>query len=325
MAGVLVLAAGTGRAFDRGDYIAVTAGYLIMRLGLLSLWLRAAIQDRKGRATVLRYATGIAVLEVLWLGRQALGDRATTTMFLVLVVLELLVPPWAERRGPTNWHPHHIAERYALFTIIMLGESVFAATTAVVGVVEDAVGLDLVAVSSSSLVIVAALWWLYFAVPADPGLDARRHWSFAWGYGHYLAFAALAALGAGLEVVVAATAGDAGQLPTWGAVTALAVPVAVAIVMIDLLRIPVSGSPRLRPATVGVLLGLIVVVAVAGRIGLTTAVCLVATIAAAAVAADLGRGRRPRTQSARPNRFMRWLTSIRRIIAVPLRSWRGRG
>ena len=28
---------------------------------------------------------------------------------------------WAERTAPTSWHPHHIAERYGLFTIILLG------------------------------------------------------------------------------------------------------------------------------------------------------------------------------------------------------------
>ncbi|MFI6358318.1 low temperature requirement protein A [Streptomyces sp. NPDC050743] len=31
----------------------------------------------------------------------------------------------------TPWHPHHIAERYELFALIVLGESVAAATVAV--------------------------------------------------------------------------------------------------------------------------------------------------------------------------------------------------
>ena len=39
---------------------------------------------------------------------------------------------WAERgRATTPWHPHHIAERYGLFTIIVLGESILSATVAV--------------------------------------------------------------------------------------------------------------------------------------------------------------------------------------------------
>ena len=39
------------------------------------------------------------------------------------------VPVWAERAGRRRrWHPDHIAERYGLFTIIVLGESILAAT-----------------------------------------------------------------------------------------------------------------------------------------------------------------------------------------------------
>ena len=41
------------------------------------------------------------------------------------------MPVWAERAGPTTWHPDHIAERYGLLTLIVLGESILAATIAV--------------------------------------------------------------------------------------------------------------------------------------------------------------------------------------------------
>jgi len=41
--------------------------------------------------------------------------------FLVLMVLELVLSVWAERLGATPWHPHHIAERHGLLTIIGRG------------------------------------------------------------------------------------------------------------------------------------------------------------------------------------------------------------
>ena len=41
--------------------------------------------------------------------------------FALLVVAELSVPFLAERGTPTPWHPEHIAERYGLFTLIVLG------------------------------------------------------------------------------------------------------------------------------------------------------------------------------------------------------------
>jgi low temperature requirement protein LtrA len=38
---------------------------------------------------------------------------------------------WAERAAPTTWHPQHIAERYGLLTMIVVGESILAAMLAV--------------------------------------------------------------------------------------------------------------------------------------------------------------------------------------------------
>jgi low temperature requirement protein LtrA len=85
------------------------------------------------------------------------GGPAAVPSFLVLVVLELAVPLWAGRRGDTTWHPRRIAEGYALFTIILLGAGVFAATTAVVAVVVEAADPQLVVVSGAGLTVVAAL------------------------------------------------------------------------------------------------------------------------------------------------------------------------
>ena len=47
-------------------------------------------------------------------------------------------------------------------------------------------------------------WWLYFLDSDAPRLEAHRERSFAWGYGHFLVFASLAALGAGIDVTVEA-------------------------------------------------------------------------------------------------------------------------
>ena len=61
----------------------------------------------------------------------ALPDSLGLAGFLVLVLAELLVPIWAEHAAGTTWHPMHIAERYGLFTLIVLGEAMLASTTAI--------------------------------------------------------------------------------------------------------------------------------------------------------------------------------------------------
>src|SRR5262245_21403908 len=75
MAGVLVLAAGVPAAVNETDYLAITLGYLIMRTGLVALWVRAGIEDPVGRATARRYAIGISVLQVGWVLRLVLQQH----------------------------------------------------------------------------------------------------------------------------------------------------------------------------------------------------------------------------------------------------------
>ena len=114
------------------------------------------------------------------------------------------------RRRPTSWHPGHIAERYGLFTIIVLGETLLAPTVGVQGPCRPTGSADLV-VAAAAWLIVFRLWWLYFDIPpnrAGPRLEAS---AFVWGYGHYFVFASVAAFGAGLEVAAAGTHGGSGD------------------------------------------------------------------------------------------------------------------
>ncbi|WP_350275442.1 low temperature requirement protein A [Kribbella sp. HUAS MG21] len=237
MGGVLLLAAGVPDAAEHGEYVMVTSGYLVMRLGLIALWVRAGIEDPARRRTAFRYALGIGVLQVGWFGRLYLvaagaTDGVLLAAFIGLAILELAVPLWAERPRETTWHPHHIAERYGLFTIILLGEAVLAASNAVRRAIEEtAVSAELVAVAACGLVILFALWWLYFLHPAGPRLEDRRERSYRWGYTHYGLFASLAALGAGLEVAVEQTGHDLHLSPT-GASYAVAVPAACFVALL---------------------------------------------------------------------------------------------
>jgi len=247
IAGALILAAGVSPAFDSGNYTTITLGYVVMRLALVAQWLRAARSDERRRATALRYAAGITFLQVLWLLRLALPEPWLTPAFLILVVGELLVPIVAERAegGPTTYHPHHIAERYGLFTIIVLGESVAAATVAVrTGLDTGAYRSAMVSLAAAGLVIVFALWWLYFDRSAH-GLLTSLRTSILWGYGHYFIFASAAAVGAGLAVVVDYET-EHTDISRSLAAYAVAVPVAVYLLFVWLLHI--------RPHQRGVLL-----------------------------------------------------------------------
>ncbi|WP_255579685.1 low temperature requirement protein A [Cryobacterium sp. PAMC25264] len=285
MGGVLVLAAGVPAAFVDQDFRAITVGYLIMRLGLVVQWLRAGAEHPDGRTTAWRYAAGVSLVQLGWLVRLALPEQFGLASFVVLVALELAVPPWAERPGSTFWHPHHIAERYGLFTIILLGEGVLAAIYGVQDALE-ARGFsgDLVLVSVASFITVFALWWLYFLEPAGEGLAANRGRSYLWGYGHYGVFVSLAAVGAGLEVAVA----DAGHHVEASATTlavAVALPVGFFLLLLWATHAVLDTRSQVRPAVIlPAAAAVLLVPLLAGTVGVTVVVVVIAAICVLIVA-----------------------------------------
>ncbi|MGW1003252.1 low temperature requirement protein A [Streptomyces sp. NPDC002520] len=234
--GVLVLAAGVSRAFEHHDWLLVLIGYVIMRLAMAAEWLRAARSaSGEERTTTLRYAGGVLLCQIGWVGLVVLPEPARPWLFLVMVMAELYVPLHAERSSQTNWHPHHIAERYGLFTIIVLGETIAAATVAVKSAVSEHGALvEVLSIAAGGLLIVFSAWWIYFVVPIHGHLRTSKR-AFLWGYGHYFIFASAAAIGAGLEVAVQQAVGKA-HISAPAASAAVTLPTALFLLSVWLLH-----------------------------------------------------------------------------------------
>ena len=196
-----MLAAGIPRAFAHADYAVAVAGYIIMRVALIAQWLRAAHGETgAGRKAAMTYAGALAVVQAGWVLLLLLPAGAWVWGVGLLIVAELAAPAVAERVQATPWHAEHIADRYGAFTIIVLGESISAATVAVQSALDEKPELgELLPIAFGGLVIVFTAFWVYFATPINEYLRSDRR-AFAWGYGHYLIFGSAAAIGAGLEV-----------------------------------------------------------------------------------------------------------------------------
>ena len=269
IAGVLVIAAAIPTAFNDQDFTGVALGYVIMRLSMVTLWIRAAVGDPERRRTCLSYAVGIAVLQVGWLLWLLVPPGLQMPGFILLMVLELALPLWAERSGTTSWHPHHIAERYGLLTIIVLGEGILSISLAFQASDEGGDrGSDLVLTGVAGVIIVCSMWWLYFSKPAATtmtrarlafeGGSARR--AFIWGYGHYFIFASAAAVGAGLAAAVDLAGSEdlSGEL-------AVTIPLALFVLVVALL--PGLASTRVQIIT-GIISATVLVLAAASDVPL---------------------------------------------------------
>ena len=293
IAGSLIIAAAVPRAFEHHDFHLMVVGYVLVRLAFCSQWLRVHRDNPELRGTAARWGSGVLVIQVLWVALQFVHAPADFDLgFALLACAEVLVPYWAVRTGPIPFHPHHIAERYGLFTLIVLGETVSAATVAVQeATVEQDDLKELIALALGGLLIVFAAWWLYFAHEMGD-LLARQTSPFLWGYGHYFVFASAAAIGAGMEVGAAWTTGN-DHVSAYLAAAAVTVPTAVFYLAVWLFQARFfkrGYAQALMPASAAAIL----LCTLAGGY----AVILAGLCCAVGVAAGVGMQRAQETESA---------------------------
>ncbi|MGB4136640.1 MAG: low temperature requirement protein A [Microbacterium sp.] len=244
MVGVLIMALGMPKLFaslDAGAHVdnaVVVAGYVVMRLSTLALWLRAARHNPQLRRTALTYCALISVLQAYWIVLIVLNlpMGVTAVLTIIAAVGEMAIPVIAERVGDgTPWHPHHIADRYGGMIIIALGEVVLGTILAISAVVEEhGWSLEAGVIAFGGTALAFALWWVYFTMPSGEVLAHHRERGFLWGYGHMVLFAAVAASGAGLHVCASSIQGEATIGPL-AAMLTLVIPVGVFIVALFVL------------------------------------------------------------------------------------------
>ena len=211
MTGALVLAAGVPSVVEEADLRIGVGGYVLMRIALVLQWSRVARGDPLRRVVALRFVLGLTAVQVGWLLVLLLPALrwSSWAAWSLLAVIELILPVWAQWHTSTPWHGRHLRERYGLFMIIVLGESVLAGSRAVQAALGTASVTAMAPTFIGGLLLLFSLWWLYFDRPSDH-LTSSRWWPFAWSYLHLLLFASVAAVGAGLSLVIEETAHPGG-------------------------------------------------------------------------------------------------------------------
>jgi low temperature requirement protein LtrA len=199
MAGELLFAGGASHLFDALELGWAVVGWCIMRLAMATLWLRASANPAY-RQTTLRYAIGIVFAQACWIAVYFATVPDSLWIYglgFLCFVVEFAVPLAAESARPTPFHRHHIIERYGLLTIISLGEVMLAISLGFGMLYDDHPGWGSAATALSALVMVFAIFWIYFCEDDHLPSSGFRT-AFIWGYGHVFIFGAIAALGAGV-------------------------------------------------------------------------------------------------------------------------------
>jgi low temperature requirement protein LtrA len=207
-----------------GSATLFAATYASVRILHLGLYAHASRRGRASWWSIAGFAITVAIGMALLLVGSFLEEGPRVVLWTLALAIDYAGPAWLTRerlRGLQEVAVAHFAERYSLFVIICLGESIVAIGFSAEG---QAIDADLVIEVALGLLATIALWWTYFDRFAsiaearlrdhdDPVLAAADGYS----YLHLVIVAGIIVFAVGLEVTI----NDVGKAPSEAARLAL--------------------------------------------------------------------------------------------------------
>jgi low temperature requirement protein LtrA len=174
--------------------------YLVLRTIMLALYARAWPAVPEARPLIRFYGTGYSLGVLIWLTSLAFDTPLRYVLWGIGLAVDLSLPPLAtrlHRRVPTSGG--HAVERWALFTMIVLGESVVVVALGTAG---SEWNFDSASAAALGAAAVAGIWWLYFDRQANVVLQAGTPSVVIYSYAHLPLLMGLAAMSAGLGLLI---------------------------------------------------------------------------------------------------------------------------
>ena len=212
----MVAVAGMAAAFGFGDQaletisIPFAVAYIGVRLALLAMYSRVWWNVENSRTLVSGYLGGFSLDVLVWVLSLLVPPPWRYVLWAVGIVISFATP-WVMRReqARTPLSVSHLPERFGLFTILVLGETIAAV---VAGLAQEKWQVGATAGAVAGVMMATSLWWVYFdnlegsVVRRDPNRKHDWHPT-AWIYSHLPLAIMLTMAGVGAEELVAAAAG----------------------------------------------------------------------------------------------------------------------
>lgn len=189
--------------------------YVGARVPLLIMYARVRTAIPTARTTADTYLRWFGAGAALWLISALVPEPIRLILWAVALAVEFGAPILVTgREDPTPTHEEHFRERYALFTIIVLGESFVKILSELA---EVGLSPTTQVLGAGTFVVTVAMWWTYFDDVAESPIrdrsalaDSSSRNRLIWVYGHLPLTLALTAYGvASKKVVVVDSLGDA--------------------------------------------------------------------------------------------------------------------
>lgn len=250
MFAVAVMAANATDALDSRSSAGFAAAYAAVRLVLVAQYFRAR-HVPEARPLATGYFAGHGTAAILWLTSALVPAPERFWIWGVALAVDLGTP-WFALPHSVKVPPDaaHLPERFGLFTLILLGESVVA----VMQGMESQEEWSPAAATSAFLGmgISFLIWWWYFdgasGASEQPVRNKREAVRFhIWSYAHFPLYLGIVIAGVGVQRIV--TAASRATLTTTEATILVS---AVTVVMLAMTTIGATSSGERRPTSLGI-------------------------------------------------------------------------
>lgn len=205
MVAVIFMAANAEADLASESSAGFAAAYALMRLILVAEYLRAS-RVTAARRLAREYATGYSLAAGLWLVSAVTPLPLRFVLWGLALAVDIGTAIVTSRHA-TTLPPHaaHLPERFGLFTLILLGESLVAIVQGIQAQADWTVAAA--APAFLGIALVFAMWWGYFdaaSIPADRHVRTRRDARLldVWSYAHLPLYLGVAITGVGVEHIV---------------------------------------------------------------------------------------------------------------------------
>lgn len=240
--------------------------YAAVRFLFAVMFGRAGRHDRQSRRIAWSYAVGFTVVAVMVAASAFTSSQVRLALWGAALVIEVVMPiiitVSVTRILPHRREISKLPERFGLFTIIVLGETVVGVFHGLSELQHLTLGIAFVGVLG--LVTAVELWAIYFDFVARRPVKAGIWWEFVWGYLHLAFVMGVAAVGASLFHVI--VSGDSALEPNvrW----LLAGAVAVVLTTVSVMELTLQRAPEDKESAVRSVVAKLVVAAAVVALGL---------------------------------------------------------
>ena len=220
MGAVLICALAVPGAFG-GDAVLFGVAYLLVRVLHLVLSAIVARDDPDRRGALLRFApTALFGASLLVLAGFLEGNERIA-VWVVALAVDYFGPEVIGVGSGWRVAPEHFAERHGLIILIALGESIIAIGAGA----GFTLGTGVIVGAALGIVVVSALWWLYFDVAAifarrrlmqASGLELARLARESYSYLHLPMLAGIVLFALGLKTTLGDVGAKLDEVPAVG-------------------------------------------------------------------------------------------------------------